>query len=374
MNRLKIILRFALLITVPIFVCTYVFGPRIIRHYSESALRSAFPQSAVSVESARLQGSTVELKDVRVKNRFFDVRCEEVQIFFLWHKLLGGNVTKVWVNGASLSLRGSAASILSSLPSADSGKSRGGMRLQKLQISRLELDVQSSDLSLQGTLSLLIDFRSSKLLLLNLQASSAESGSLRIKNARLTLDDKDGGLMSIEETAFQKIAALDIRGPFRLEDDALAFGPIKASVLGGEAEGSFSLRLGGDTPYDMDFELRALDVPSLISELKYDEKLSMTGKFLGKIKLSGSRTGVHRFEGSLRGAGGDLVIRDQAFLENIAARMKQPVSLIEAGLKEYHYDAGEARLLKTEHDLTVEVFLDGPKGKRDLSTVFHDIF
>ncbi len=224
-NKLKIVLRVLLLMTLPVFLCTYVYGDRLCRYGAERALKSAFPGSEVAVRGAALRGRTFEMKGVRVKKADLDFECEEIQLYFFWLRLPSGKFSKVWINGASLSSSGA-----SSLPLP---------KTDVLQVSELLMDRRRDGSGFQGKLSFVFDFRASKFFYVSAEDLSVESGDLRVRNARLTLDASIGGLASAEEISFKEIRMEDVRGPFRSEGGALVFGPLKvSSPAGAPFEGS----------------------------------------------------------------------------------------------------------------------------------------
>ena len=218
LNKLKKALRILLFLTVPIFLCAYVYGNHIARYGVERLLKSAFPAGEVAVRSAALRGRSFEIKGVRVKTADLELECEEVQVYFFWRDIPSGKVSKLWINGASFSSRGA-----SPLPMP---------RTDVLQVSDLMMDRRHGALLFQAKLSFVFDFRTLKFFYLNAQDLSVESGGLRVKNARLTLDANIGGLAAADEAAFGEISLKDVRGPFRSENGVLVFGPLKTSVPG----------------------------------------------------------------------------------------------------------------------------------------------
>ncbi len=203
---------------------------------------------------------------------------------------------------------------------------------------------------------------------------NAETHGLIVKNLNVSFEEMKGGQLTVEAISYQKLVVSDIQSPIRLEGNILKVEPIHGVALDGTLEGKFHMWLDGDKVYELNLILQQLSLPALISDLKFEDKMSLTGRFLGNISVRGNRLGVEYIDGALTGSdkGGDLVILDETFLGDIAARMNQPLELVKAGLKEYHYDSGQARLLKNGRDLGLDLSMDGPKGKRQLSTVFHD--
>ena len=59
-------------------------------------------------------------------------------------------------------------------------------------------------------------------------------------------------------------------------------------------------------------------------------------------------------------------------IRRLAENVKQPVEIVEAAFKEYHFDSGELSLGLEEGDVALSAHLDGAKGKRDIVIRLHD--
>ena len=354
----------------------YVFGNHIVFHAARYGLRKSLPQYEISLESARITRDSLSLYGIHAKNKNINFDARETQISFKLVNLIRGKISKIAVKNSAAQARGSSDKILSAILSLTSSAKPSGffLHLGQLEISALTLDIQSDVLTLKGSVSFLIDPSAKKIATMETRISSAESHGLSFKNISVSFDEKNGGQLSTESISYQKLAASALQSPFHLDGALLKIEPIHGVTLDGNLEGRFQIQLAGDKAYELNLTLQQLSLPALISDLKLEDKMSMTGRFLGKILIHGNGSGIDSIDGTLSGSnqGGDLVILDETFLGNIASRMNQPLELVKAGLKEYHYDTGQARLLNNGRDLSLDLSLDGPKGKRQLSTVFHD--
>ena len=218
---------------------------------------------------------------------------------------------------------------------------------------------------------------------ISLASASIRTGSLVLQgikahDKKISLEGGEAQVSFIPLDINARIAVIRLQ-KLAIKDVVIDFdekngGRLHGSALDGTIEGRFQIDLKRNRAYELDLTLQQLSLPVLVSDLKFADKMSATGKFFGTLAIRGNKLGVESIDGTLSGSepGGDLVILDEAFLGNIANRMNQPLELVKAGLKEYHYDSGQARLLKNGHDLGLELSLDGPKGKRRLNTVFHE--
>jgi|GEM_PF-1605731 len=348
----------------------FFFGNRIMHRAVEGALRKALPGSEVSLKTLSVHPRLLTMRELRVKNKTMEFSVHEVAVHYRPMGLLRKHLLKVRAVDASLHVRGPLDALLPSGP----GAGRAALTLNELEVAGLDLDVDTGAAKLKGSLSLTLNVADKKPLRLEAAIASFESHGLAAKNVNIDFDEKTGGQLSAADVSYQKLQLRELTSPFRWDGKTLVASPLKASLFEGLLEGEFTLRTDKSLGYSLDLRLSQLHLPALIKDFEFENKMSMTGRLLGTIKASGSPSGLAAVDGSLSVStqGGDLVIRDAAFLQNIATRMKQPIELVEAGLKEYHYDVGELRLSKSGADLGVELKLDGPKGKRHLTTLFHD--
>lgn len=367
---------YAVGIILSLALALYVFGKPLVFHAAQYGLRKSLPQYETSLGSARITYDSLSLYDIHAKNKNISFDAGETQISFKPVDLIQGKISKIAVKNSTVRARGPADKILAAIPSFASSAKLSGYSLHpsQLEIAALTLDIRSDALALNGSLSLRIDLSANKIVMMETRISSAESHGFSVKNMSMSFDKKNGGRLSAESIGYQKLAASALQSPFHLDGKLLKIEPIHGVILDGNLEGRFQMQLDGGNAYELNLTLQQLSLPALISDLKFEDKMSMTGRFLGNIVIHGNSSGMDSVDGTLSGSnqGGDLVILDEVFLGNIASRMNQPLELVKAGLKEYHYDTGEARLLKNGRDLGLDLSLDGPKGKRQLSTVFHD--
>jgi hypothetical protein len=67
-----------------------------------------------------------------------------------------------------------------------------------------------------------------------------------------------------------------------------------------------------------------------------------------------------------------MVVRDETMLKNMAQAADQPLDILMESFKDYHYNTGVMKVGKVKDDLSLDIALDGEKGKRNLSVTLHD--
>lgn len=205
---------------------------------------------------------------------------------------------------------------------------------------------------------------------------SLRSGDLKIEGLALDLPGSGTpGTLSAERLTLQKLKVTAIRGTVIWEDTLISVDGISAGWVKGTASGHARLKTQEPFTYSAELELRELDLGTFAEEFKLDRKMSAEGKLAGKMSVAGDRAGLSRLDGRFEAGagGGDLVIRDENFLKYLADNTRQPMAIVEAAFKDYHYDTGTVAMEKTERKLGVSVNLNGAKGRRDFEIHLHDI-
>ena len=289
--------------------------------------------------------------------------------------LLAGTV---FVFRQTLALRAARAALVKALPdyrvTLDGAKlNLNSLELQNLRVKNQTIDGHFGRIRFYVTPRSLMKKRWARMTLENAVIDLPQE--LKISDISLQAENtSQTGTFSAGKINLKKINITGMQGKFRWTPDQLNAESFSAALLGGSVSGNFSLTLDAAKKYECYLEFKNLQLPVLITAMKWAEKISLTGKLGGQMKFTGDVSGLKNVDGAFSGAagGGDLTILDRAFMENIAARAKQPVELVEASLKEYHYDEGVVSLQKKGHDLNLELAVRGPKGRRHLNTVFHD--
>lgn len=219
-----------------------------------------------------------------------------------------------------------------------------------------------------------IDFRDLEVRSAHLEAASIKSGGLKVSSAALDLPGGGArGVLTAEKIRFEKFSVADLRGAVTWEETEITAEP-SASWMRGTVEGRLRLETRHPFHYAADIEVREFDLNAFTESMKWKEKMSAEGTLAGRLSVQGDVTGIRSLEGRLDAgeAGGDLVIRDPNFLKYLAENTRQPMALVEAAFKEYHFDTGSVSVAKDRRDIRFKIGLSGAKGRRDFEIHLHD--
>ncbi len=182
------------------------------------------------------------------------------------------------------------------------------------------------------------------------------------------------GSLSAESLSFGKINITAIRSDMTINSDIAELDGLSGDLIGGKLAGNLRVEFRPELRYDLKLTVGGLSVPKVMAELKADKKVDATGMLNGFLEIHGNTAGIVAFKGNLKALeGGDITIKDEALLNDIAARTKQPAAIVKQSFREYHYDTGEINLGLENNGVGMLVDLNGVKGKRNLNVVFHDV-
>jgi hypothetical protein len=194
-------------------------------------------------------------------------------------------------------------------------------------------------------------------------------------NFRSLLKCSFRGSLSAESLSFGKINITAIRSGMTINSDIAELDGLSGDLIGGKLAGNLRVEFRPELRYDLKLTVGGLSVPKVMAELKADKKVEATGMLDGLLEIHGSAAGIAALKGNLKALeGGDVTIKDEALLKDIAARTKQPVAIVKQSFREYHYDTGEINLDLQNNSVGMLVDLNGSKGKRNLNVIFHDVF
>ena len=258
-------------------------------------------------------------------------------------------------------------------------ESNGGflpLLLASVSVRDLRFDIQTRDLSMNGALSFTRNLRSETFESLSLDLSSLALGLATAKEIRASSDAPGTGDFSVGSLLFSKFKVENLRGLFQVSDAGVLLEKMNARFLDGTVKGRLTLtRLGTLPVCTAELDLTDIPVASFLKLWEWEKKVAANGKLRGHLiaEISGGK--LTRLDGAmLATADGNFVILDQAFLENIAARAKQPIEIVRASFEDYHYNTGTVGVSLEENKLRLRLDLEGEKGKRDLEVTLHDWF
>lgn len=208
-----------------------------------------------------------------------------------------------------------------------------------------------------------------------LRAPKATVGAVEISDITAFIK---GGAHTITALRLQyrKTELKDVRALLSWKDGALMADGILAQFVGQEIRGNGSWSPGTKGGYRLALTAAEFPAQALIDTMEWQKKVSVSGKFIGKLDLAGNGPKLSSLEGTFDAwpAGGEITVLDPALLQRLADSSHQPIEIVEASFKRYVYNSGLARLSLQKNDLMLKLELDGDAGKRNLEVNLHDLF
>lgn len=341
--------------------------PGFLKEQVRKGLADAFPEARVSLGALGLERPlALALTDIRIHHKQYEISARKILID----------------RDLRLTLIEPTAS-LQALPqmsraAADSERARprqGGLSISSIRAHGLNVEYRIDGIAADLRGDVVYDPRSERFVRVDLDVPSLQRGDLQIKDAAIRIGSEGQGQVTVSSVAQQKVRLTDIRATAHLTRTALVLSDLDARLASGKVTGTVRVDLAAPARYTADLRIALMDLAVLSKDLAIDEKVGLSGLLDGHITLSGDVTDVQQLTGELRGteAGGDLVIQDRATLEHLAKNIRQPLDLVEAAFKEYHFDTSSAVLELAGDDLGIKVHLEGVKGKRYLEIKLHDL-
>jgi hypothetical protein len=293
------------------------------------------------------------------------------------HKLYEASLKKVTLDRRLRLTVEEPALTLNAIPkgfATKSGGKKSAFAPRVVEISKLRVDIRLPRFRMKGSGSLEFNLKQNSFAYVNLELTQIEKGLLKLDKVEIESWGGNKGTVKINEVQYGKLKLSAIHAVFHEKNGVYQFEPLDANLIGGRLSGSANVE-AKNLNYTATLVLTDLKLVSFVEEMEYQKKIRANGGLIGKINLNGDATGLHFLNGELfSSGGGDIVIEESAWLERLAKNTKQPLSIIEAGFKEYHYDKGNLNLSLEENDLNLGFDLNGPKGRRNLSVKLHDVF
>ncbi len=358
----KILIIFFLLLLLLAF-----FSPRIATWQVQRTLRHHFKDADISIGSLSIERPlSAALSNIEIKNRLYEIKIKKVSfdatlkmVVLEPHVKLKG-LSKEWFSKNKPAVKNLSNKIL----------------FRTIEIRDLDLQCKTPDLITDVHGSLELDLQNVRINSASLSSDSLKAGELSLEYIVLDISNVAAGKLSIGKLSYNKLKIKDIQGKVIAGNKTLRIEPLTASVINGNVNGFLNVTIADGFAYQAAFNLSALDMDTITKDFDLEKKMSAEGKLAGKINLRGDLSGIKELSGGLSSseAGGNLIIRDQDFLNYLAQNVHQPIELVEAGFKEYPFDSATVSLGMHGQDLNLVVSLNGQKGKRNFDIKLHDVF
>jgi hypothetical protein len=339
-------------------------------------LKSTFAQSDVSIKACLWHPKReLSLIGISIKRRgAYDIKISQAGVNYSLAEIVKTGTLRLFLKDVTVNINtpGKKVSELYKYLNISPGKPIFSF----LQLSNLNIDVNTQDLGAKGDISLSFDIPQRSLEYLDLKMSNFRMQAAKAKNCLAKLEpDYHQGQFSVSQIDYDKLKIEGIQGKFRLTDLDVTFYDIKASVLQGSIFANFSLSVGEEPEYTANLRCTDVNIEKFVRDFKLGDKFDMTGKLSGGLSLRGKGSRVEILGGNFAtlAPGGELVVKDAKFLENMARSTRQPMDLLVDSFKDYHYNTGQLSVGLQGDAVELKVSLEGEAGKRNLSILLHGL-
>lgn len=364
---MKRLIYLAVIVLIIILAAT-IFTKPIILFLARKQLSSVFKDSAVFVGNSQLGATQLTISNIGIKkDKIYDFKVREVRIDY--------NLKKISLKDVSANISTPQEELSQFTEHLNlKTESKKGFFVKVLEFSNLDFNLKTKDLNLKAHLSMEIGPKKTTINYFKLKMANLDTRGLRLKDATLNIFQNQPGELYIEEATYNKLKLKKIQGKVSLDGHNLIFHPISARALNGEIQGNLTLGLDEETGYTLDLKTQRLSLTTLVDDFNWNEKFQLSGSLGGSLNLEGKGYKPIALAGnfSVSEPGGSLTIKDKRFLENMARNTGQSLDLLIESFKDYHYNIGSLKLTLRERDLWLEIALDGPQGRRNLTITVHD--
>jgi hypothetical protein len=243
-----------------------------------------------------------------------------------------------------------------------------------IQLSGIQLDVQTADAQLQATGSMILRPAANEFQRISLNIPVMEYAGVKIINGSVNAAVRKPGRCTIERLNAGRLIVRDISANIALDNNTIRFEDLSSYVLGGSIQGKGHIALTGSMPYEATISATGLNLSVLVADFDFKEKLELSGIADGSISIKGISNKFTRLAGDFNtlSPGGVLNIKDQSTIDMIAQRSGQARDLISRSFTDYRYNQAQARLYAQDNKLILDAAFEGQMGKRSIQVVLHD--
>jgi len=348
----------------------------IILFFAKQQLINVFPGSSVTINACDFKPThRLTLLDIDIqKGHTYDFKIREARIEYNLFSIITGHILKSSLRDIEVTVNLGQKNI-SELTKEFHLKSKGRFSLDSLELSNLNLRLNSADLRLEAMLSLGLNLSGRLINDLDFSVDSLDGLGANLNDACLIAYQKGyPGVFHISRIKYNKLLVEKIRSNVRLEDKSLVFDSLSAEISGGKLEGVLNLQLEKNIEYLANLKFKDIDLNTLFNALNLNERAEVSGKINGALTLEGRGSNIKIISGDITAAegGGILTIKDNDYLKKMAANSNQSLDILMESFKDYHYNTGVIKLSFDKGNLILDVALDGETGKRNFDITLHD--
>ena len=314
----------------------YFYAKPILLSKVQEELRKIFKES--SIQGIKITPDYAEFQNIKIKEKMFDADIKKARVYYDLRSILNKKINKAEAIDA-------------------------------------DLNFYKDDIKIKAKASLQLDMATNTIDYIKLNVSSCKTNLFEMQGLSLNASHgQDTGEFYIKGVNYNKLKLADVMGKSELKGKLLLISPLLVSFLGGNVKGEFSITLDENMDYSLRLNTQGMEIKRFMDDMELNDKFDMTGRLAGAFYLSGKGHDIKDMKGdfSTDAQGGILVIKDKAFLENVAKQSNQPLDILVESFRNYNYNNGIITIGMESGNLVMNLKLDGEAGKRNLSVVLHE--
>lgn len=355
----------------------YFYAKPIILSRAQEELRKIFKES--SIQGIKITHNFLELQGVEIKEPgSFHLKIKEARAYYDLNPLIRQKrIDKISLSGiyADVNMNKTGVAGLYPFPQAGAGGSKDKFLIVKIEILNADINLTKDDIKIKAKASMQLDMPAYTIDYIKLSVSSCKTSLFEIQGLSLSASQgEDTGEFFIRGVNYNKLKLADVIGKSELKDRILSINPLLVNFLGGNVKGEFNITLDEKMDYSLRLDTQGMEIKRFVNDMELNEKFDMTGRLTGAFYLSGKGGDIKDMKGDFTtdAQGGVLVIKDKAFLENVAKQSNQPLDILVESFRNYNYNKGIIKLFMEKGNIGLDLKLDGETGKRSLTVILHD--
>ncbi|MDD5729737.1 MAG: hypothetical protein PHN57_01215 [Candidatus Omnitrophica bacterium] len=357
-----------------VLIIFFSFKPAIL-FFAKQKLKDVFYGSAVYIGGCDFRPlGGIGFRGIEIKRGdIYDFKIDSFKIGYDLFSLSRGHVRRISFDGLKAAVNIPAGGSLD-LKKYLNLKGGAAFVLDRVLLSNSDLTLKAGGLNFSCRISIEVDPIKRLVSFLDLKADSVDYGDLSFSGISAAYGKpQEPGYLRIDKIKAGKITLRSLSSKLGFKENYLSLDPLEAEIFDGKIAGGLNIRADNGISYSLSLKAASCNIETAIHDLNLDEKLSMTGLLTGDVLFKGKGQELEdiRAELGALSPGGRLSVKDTKLLENMAGNTQQPMDILVASFKDYHYNSGTIKVMQEAKDLVINVNLEGEAGKRNLTAAVH---
>jgi hypothetical protein len=343
--------------------------------FAQKQIGNIFSGSTVVIKGCNIDLSrSITLRDMEIhKPGGYHFKVGEINAEYRLGSIVQGNILKVSLNDATADVNLTQQDILR-LSQTTGPRSSGKLSVNTIELSHCSFQVRAPEGRVEAQLALQFNLATSTLTSLDLSIPSLTWQDFTLEQMTAKLAPAQIGDLFIQKIQYGKFKVTGIKAKVRPAAKGLFVDSLSGQILNGTIAGDLSLKIDRYPEYLAKITFANLDLARIVKDFDLKEKVQMSGMVSGKATLTGKGFDINILDGDFLAVdpGGLLEITNNEYLEGLARSTQQPLDIVVASFKDYHYNKGALRFSLEKGDLLFTADLEGETGKRDIKITWHD--